>query len=70
MAIPVSPENEAATLRQEMGRSLERLRFASPALEQEFTQELRVQQRRSTLFTLGFLGLVWIFFAAFDWWRM
>lgn len=70
MAIPVSPENEAASLRQEMGRSLAMLRFASPVLEQEFTQELRVQQRRSTLFTLGFLGLVWIFFAAFDWWRM
>ena len=70
MAIPVTPHNEAVALRQEMGQALERLRFTSPVLEQEFTQELRLQQRRSTLFTLGFLGLVWIFFAAFDWWRM
>lgn len=61
--------NEAEVLRQEMGRPLKVLRF-SAALEDEFTQELRAQQRRSALFTLGFLGVVWVFFVAFDWWRL
>lgn len=70
MVKPVKPTNEAEAMRLEMGQPLDKLRFASAEQEREFTDELRLQQRRSTLFTLGFLGLVWVFFAAFDWWRM
>lgn len=65
---PLSP-NEADVLRQQMGRPLAWLRFAPP-LELEFAQSLRQQQRRNTLFTLGFLGVLWLCFAAFDWWRI
>lgn len=70
MVKTVTPTNEVEALRLEMGAPLDRLRFSSAEQELEFTDEMRLQQRRSTLFTLGFLGLVWVFFAAFDWWRM
>lgn len=69
MGVNAIPQIEADALRHEMGQALDRLRF-SPSLEGEFTQELRLQQRRSTLFILGFMGLVWIAFAFFDWWRL
>lgn len=70
MVNPVIPHNHAEGLHQEMGRSLDVLRFSSLALEQEFAQDLRTQQRRSTLFTLGFLAVVWACLAVFDWWRV
>lgn len=70
MVIPVIPHNNAEGLRQEMGRALDVLRFSSPALELEFAQDLRAQQRRSTLFSLGFLSVVWACMAVFDWWRV
>lgn len=63
------PKIEVDSLHQEMGRALDVLRF-SPPLEQEFTQELREQQHRSTLFILSFMGLVWVCFGIFDWWRL
>lgn len=67
MASKIISSSEADVLRQQMGKPLERLRFA-PHLETEFVEELRQVQRRSALFTLGFLGWVWIAFVCFDWW--
>lgn len=69
MGSKVNLSSEADVLRQQMGKPLDRLRFA-PHLESEFVEELRTLQRRSALFTLGFLGTVWIGFACFDWWRL
>lgn len=63
------PSYEAALLHQQMGRPLELLRF-EPGLEQAFVEELRTVQRRSAIFTLVFLSVVWLFLGGFDWWRL
>ena len=68
MVSPAKQKNEADMLRSHMGKPLDMLRF-EPELEREFSEEMRYQQRRNALFTLGFLGAVWIVFAALDWWR-
>lgn len=63
-----APKHPAHVLRQQMGRPLDMLCF-SPALEREVASEIWEVQRRSALFTLMFMGAVWLTYMGVDLWR-
>lgn len=60
---------EADELRSNLAQQLGRLRF-TPLLEAPFLVHLRSTQKLSALFTLCTVGLMWMFYAALDFWRL
>lgn len=69
MNAPTSVSPEADELRSHLAQQLGRLLF-SHHLEQPFLAHLRATQRISALFTVCTVGLVWMFYAALDFWRL
>lgn len=64
-----SAPSEADTLRLHLQQPLRQLRFSN-ALEIPFLTHLRESQKRSALFTLSTVSVLWLVYGVLDFWRL